>query len=542
MNSFFKITVFALVDIISSCSLPSVKLGEITDFYSNEKSTAFNNFNTKVDVDKINSYFDTLFDIVAKNSSYASTDMTFVNNFNDLIGSFYKVMDGITINRTKYFDTADGEYKKAYLNYYDTYFEILNKYHDLLEACYHSNYREPLFGNMSNQEIEEMIASYKTGEEEKQYTLALEEFSNDAEEIYSKDYQSSNYEDEMFELLVKYIGTAKDYASYLNVDYLNYIYKTDYDRNYTTKEALSFYEAIKTELVPAANTYKTKLDNIKLNSSEQKFINLLETYNFRYYQTDILPAIEDYVYSIEPLSKAYRNLWSNNGIYCFSNNDDSLGTAFTSYMRTKDQPILFFSKNYQEAYTFLHEFGHYTSYYCSEGARFPMDISEMDSQGNELIFTSYLQDNYEKYEISQNVVDYLGCSKVYSQLTSIVNCAYVSEMEQIAYNYDLNDKDGFFRKINEVCNSYGTIARKKYWWAPALCNFGYYISYATSSIGALQFYISSRSDYESAVNKYSKFIKRTNSSWTIDEITDSVGLLQIYSEDAVKYIAEYLKK
>ena len=99
-----------------------------------------------------------------------------------------------------------------------------------------------------------------------------------------------------------------------------------------------------------------------------------------------------------------------------------------------------------------------------------------------------------------------------------------------------------YRKIDDISSTYGDAVNKKYWWAPVLTSFGYYISYATSSIGALQFYINSRSDFSSAVNKYSKFVQRSGGGETIDEITSSVGLLTIYSEEAVQYVAEYAKK
>ena len=542
MNNIFRLTVFALVDIISSCSLPTVKLGEITDYYSNEKSESYLNLTVNFDKEELDSYFNKLFAAIRENSSYAYQDSEFVTNFNNMMSTFYKLIDSITINRTKYYDSGEASYKTAYHDSYDLYLETLSTYHDLLDAANHSNYKEVLFSGMSDKEIQDLIDSYETSEEEKQYTLTLEDYSNEANEIYKDYYFESEYEDKMFDLLVKYMKTANEYATYLGESYLEHVYKEDYDRNYTTQDAYNFYASVKSELVPAATLFSSKFEAMALNSSEKKYMNLLDSYNFRYYETDILPALENYVYSIEPLSNAYKNLWSDKGIYCFSNSNDSLGTAYTSYLRSKKQPILFFSKKYQDAFTFVHEFGHYTNAYCTKGGHDPMDISEIDSQANELLFASYLLENYEELGMSSNIVSYINVSQLNSQLRSIINCAYVSEMEQIAYSYDLSDKACFFRKIDEISSSYGSSVLKKYWWAPVLCSFGYYISYATSSIGALQFYINSRSDFSSAANKYSKFVQRKGTGDTIDEVTTSVGLLQIYSEEAVKYVAEYVKK
>ena len=544
MNNIFRITAFAIVDIISSCStMPAVKVGQITDRYSNERSAAYESLTPSVNEEKINSTLEELFAIIKENSPYASTNTTFVTKFNSFMSYFSDLIDGITIYRTRYYDTGENENRTKYTDCIDLYYSLIQNYHDLLDAAYKSNYRTVLFGDMSDEEIQDIIDSYESNEETKQYTLKLEEYSNDAEEIYRQSYKESNYVDSMYELLVKYMETAHAYGDYLGDNYLDYVYDNTYDRNYTTKDMHDFYSAVKNDLVPAATVYKAKIDSINLSSSDKKFITMLDSYNFRYYELDILPEIEEYVYSIDPLSTAYKNLWSNKGLYCFSNSENSLGSAFTTNIRSKSQPIMFFSRNYQDTFTFIHEFGHYANFYTTSGVHYPMDISEIDSQGNEMLFASFLLENYEKFEFSQELIEYINATKVYSQLNSIINCSFVSEMEETAYNYEnLSDKNAFLRKIDDVCDSYGGLAYKKYWWAPVLTNFGYYISYATSSIGALQLYVNSRNNYDDAVKSYIKFIRRACDTSTIDTITDAVGLLQIYGKDAVKYIADYIKK
>lgn len=541
VSKVFKVTVFALIDVISSCSLPKVNLGEITTYYSNEISASFQSLSDDVDFENIQSELDSLFLTIAENSQYAYQDQNFVRAFNSFMSDFKGIIDALYVSRTKYYADSSQDLKAKYYDIYDFYFTLLGQYHDLLENAYHSNYKEVVFGDMDDAEIQSVIDSYETTEESKEYQLTLDTYSNEAHEIYNTSYKDSDYEDKMYDLLVKYMKTAKDYASYLNEDYLNYVYKNTYDRNYLARDVSDFFDAVKTKLVPVVRNYKNKVDSISLNAQEQRKINYITKYNFRYYEIGMLKPLENYVYSTTVLSNAYKNLWSDKGLYYYSDSDDSLGTAYTAYIRSKNQPMLFFSKNYQDLFTFIHEFGHYTSFYCNSGDRSPMDISEIDSQANELLFASYLVENKADLDFTSNTIDYLEKSKVYEQLSNVAVCSYVAEMESIAYNYDLSDKDGFFRKINEIYNKYEGIGNKKYWWAPVLTSFGYYISYATSSVGALQIYINSKADFSNGMSQYANFLRKSSSLTTIDDYTNGAGLLKIYSSDAIDYIADYFR-
>ena len=57
---------------------------------------------------------------------------------------------------------------------------------------------------------------------------------------------------------------------------------------------------------------------------------------------------------------AYNNAFKY-GYYCFSDNNNSMGTAYEWNLNGMNDAVLFFSSNYQDVLSVVHEFGHYYS-------------------------------------------------------------------------------------------------------------------------------------------------------------------------------------
>ena len=534
MRKMKKIMILLILPFMSACTLFNYSLSTIQEFYSNEQSYKFSHFRTPTNIDETINNGNELIDFIKQDTNETNKFILGVNKF---FKSFTLVIDAIYITRTNYYATSNQEYRSEYFNLYDAY-QTLNeiRYNILLESS-KTNYKDIVFSDMTDEEINDILSRLYTNEDIANISSAMEEISSNAEEVYNQHYQSQEYESLMYDLLVEYKDLVSQYNELKNIDdYLSYSYENTYSRDYTPEHILPFYEAVKTNLVPVVNNYDIGDINV-LSQEDRTYLNNFEKVNFRNYSLNVIPSIESYIDLVKPLRSAYNRLWSS-GYYCFSDSDSSLGTAYTASLAYASEPILYFSKYYQNVFTFIHEFGHYTDAYYNGSDETAMDISEIHSQGNELLFASYLED-HKSLPISDEALDCLIRSQLKQMMRAIFYGTYVSEVEQYVFYNDISNKEETINQIHEINSNYGGIMDAKYCWAPILGSPAYYISYATSSIGALELYINSREDYGKAVNQYIGLIDRDEDENSISSLMNKTGLKPINSSSAVNYIAEY---
>ena len=538
MNLFTKAFSLLLVSILESCATSfNYQLKTIDSRYSNEKSRQYSNFKEPSNLDQLVDLGNEIIELI-KGDTYNRT--RYVNLANSFFGSFVGVIDTIYIRRTEYYANGTDSYKQKFQDIYSLYLELSELRYKILEESYHSEYRSALFGDMSDEDIEAILNRTYTDEEISEINRHFEDIANQAEELYNTSSSSSTYVDSMYNLFVEFKDVTLQFQNKTGVqDYLAYKYSNGYSRDYTPEEIRPFYTAVKEKLVPAIDSYSMPSKD-DFNDGERTYINFFNSANFRYSQLNLIPAIETYVKQLQPLNRSYNHLWSN-GYYCFSDSVSSLGSAFTIGLNEPNEPLLYFSRNYQDCLTFIHEFGHYVdSYYNEDSSSVPMDISEIHSQGNELLFASYLEDN-NPTNLSDRVLEYIVRDKVKDQATTVFAGAYVAEVEDYLLHNDISNKSETIAAIKNINQYYKDYINEKYCWAPMLSSSGYYISYATSSIGALELYVNSKEDYQNALSQYETILVGRDGELSIKGIIEKAGLKPIYSAETVEYIADYLK-
>ncbi|MBQ4382404.1 MAG: S-layer homology domain-containing protein [Oscillospiraceae bacterium] len=187
--------------------------------------------------------------------------------------------------------------------------------------------------------------------------------------------------------------------------------------------------------------------------------------------------------------------------------------AYTTYFSAYGAPFLFSEEDsgFSALSTMIHESGHYNNFYWQApiwtGESKSTDISEVHSQGLELLFTHWYNDYYKwDAEKAKNLV-------IDNILYAIVTGAAIDELERFAYSFegeltvtDMNEKWA------EICYRYGLYdspQEEGYEWVNVNHIFEvpfYYISYAISAAGAFPFWIESAYDYFGAVDDYLRFV------------------------------------
>ena len=183
----------------------------------------------------------------------------------------------------------------------------------------------------------------------------------------------------------------------------------------------------------------------------------------------------------------------------------------------------------------IHEFGHYSAD-LTFGSITSLDLAEVQSQGNEMMFMAYLQENNL---IDEDIVD----SYVYNEIwnitsTVLVGCA-INELEQYAYTQTFT-QDSLESKWNEIQTRYGFesgSSSSDYMYRVLLNYHVYYISYAVSALASLQIYAKSLVSLTDAKTAYNSICKKESKNERFLDSLTNAGLGSIFEESSYQLIA-----
>ena len=220
-------------------------------------------------------------------------------------------------------------------------------------------------------------------------------------------------------------------------------------------------------------------------------------------------------------------------------------TAYTWYVYSTGTPILVFGGDdeYQDAFTFIHEFGHYYQFVHNKLLSVPMDHDETQSQGDEMLFLAWLKANMpqgvgEGFEI-------LELEQLLNMLGSIIMSTAVDELEYLAYTgaTEFNGqaiptvKMSNGERVTDYATLYTLIMQSywkditswfntSYWMYVTFGSPAYYISYAMSALPCIELYAKAGNDgLDAARESYLKLFTFSSNQDFVEE--DSFGDLYV---------------
>lgn len=493
-------------------------------------------------------HFNTNFDYEALNLARNKVQQVIENKGNTLqitnaVREFTRLHDELNEKylfiMTLYYGSASA-YQAKYIKAMNAINEDVIFYESLKEKAAHSSddVKYFFFNTLNDEEIQRQIGSSSVQQEITKLDAELTEISDDFSIYFSSldSYKTPEAFDVAVEAYVNYVKKANQLANLGNcTNYLDYAYANIYNRDYSPQQGLAFAKNLK-ESLSSVNLQNINPLSEKDGSPDYVKLNGLIEKNFNNNYCDGAELFDSYAdYMGKGFKESYNDLWRD-GYYYFSSAADSLGTAYVLYDPSVNYQIAFFSKENQNISSVVHEFGHYFALHKNSvnyGESY--DILETHSQANEYVFANYVKNNYQN-KFAKAYGDY----SLIDDLSYLVDFSFIIEVENYAYNAPDLTKESLGEFINNLSEEYKNLnipATTNYWMYPCICSAAYYISYATSSLEAMQFYVM---DLETSKNTYFNFCLDTSKKTMVEKWTNA-GLKSPFEKEASELIINYIQ-
>lgn len=449
---------------------------------------------------------------------YIHTMLTYILLQNSADPDNEKIADEVMYMQEMYY-TATDEYWNA------MHAMAVSPYASLMEEVYHpdfiSDFRE--------------YEPVEDGSELEAYS-AENALINEYYRLMAQDEMDCDAVGKVFIDLVELRRASVDGSGWYD-NYAEYAYESLYGRDYTPEDVQAVWQGAKEYIVPVMCRYADGIyDGVDLlmssnavDYSSAAIINNMDR---------ILPRVSSELYTAFRYMVDYR--------LCDIGHDPrKANTGYTTMLYYLNEPYIF-NAAYDEFYDYtdmFHEFGHFVNYfYTMSDLLFGLsdnDLSELQSQGMELMFTHYYDDIFGEY--ADAALGYLLLNMIYS----IVDGALYDEFQQRVYAED----NLTVERINEIyAGLYGEYGYEPYdgyetEWMSVSHNFEtpfYYISYAVSAVGALELYKLMDDDWERGLDKFLTMLAMDTEIYYYSGALDEAGLSDIFDPGTYSAIAGQL--
>lgn len=363
-----------------------------------------------------------------------------------------------------------GKMQSEYANLFDE--EVLSKE---MEAAYQlSIERSKLVDAYYSQEdnITVMVDGKEKGIIEilTSNTLSREDKMNYYDEWYT------TYNQKVGEIFLELVRIDNQVAVLEGYDsYAAYMYDS-YERDYGLEDSKVFIEHVKA-LVP--KIYKSISE--KTETAQYS----LQSYSYKNEESLLGSIKEHFINRYEALGEAYDYLIKYK-LYDISTRDNKLSGGLTVYFDSYQEPFILINyvNPYQTALTFIHEFGHYFSYFEIGEHKGGLDLDETYSQAMELLAMPYSGAILEDEQLEDAAQIYT----ISSLLRAIIEgCLYEEFLEQVYENPNQTVQE-LNERYTKIAEEYGIRVDGRDW-CQVPHNYEmpfYYFSYGISAVAALE--------------------------------------------------------
>ena len=290
-------------------------------------------------------------------------------------------------------------------------------------------------------------------------------------EYYSEAF-FSGYGRKMEEVFVDLIEVRQEIAEYAGYEsYPEFAYDFYFYRDYTPKQAVSYLEEIRRELVPLYE----KLDS---SAWDAAYVECSEEETFAY--------VKELAEAVGGTAKYAFRLLDGAGLYDISYGENKYSASYEVFLFSYYTPYIFIcpSMGGRDKLTFAHEFGHFCSDYAAGGSVAGVDVAEIFSQGLEYLSLCYCADTEALTELK--MADSLSVFVEQSAYAAFEHAVYALEGEELT----VENVRGLYQ---DICDGFGFGAfgrdSRDYVLIPHFyISPLYVISYVVSNDAAMQIY------------------------------------------------------
>ena len=369
-------------------------------------------------------------------------------------------------------------------------------------------------------------------------------------------------------LYEEFVGLKTQLAQLAGYDnYLEYAYASEYGRDYTPDEAVEMRSYVKEHLVDvfkAVQNGSLAAKSPEVGSEAAAYLAAFKSYSV--FDSAIASnVIKDYFKVMNSTSYEKEIDFYHHANELFKNGNYFQGSyqgAYSYWIPAQQATILYFGPtSYSASFTFVHEFGHYYNNIYNPNASISLDLDEVHSQGNEMMFLSYLEDVLPK-EVLRGMYAKLYYGQLEDMLNVIMIASAVDEFEYCVYNgvnpagvATTYTKDNYDSLFISILSTYGIGTNSSnYWRQVAIRSAGYYISYAMSALPCVELLsVAETEGFNAAKDVYFKFFTFTDdennfvldsdgdkvATLTFAETLEYVGLHSVFDEGMYTYISNY---
>ncbi len=432
----------------------------------------------------------------------------------ELEAQFYHITTQSTVAYILYcIDQSDEALSDAYL--FSS--ELSSRaYADYMELCREidesaSPYREVFFSDWTESEIEEMrLYRGEIAElQEKNDRILVEyreldekEFDDGTAEYYLQTVQNLNR--------IAALQGYDDYYAYANEK----VYLRDYDAEQTAVLRTNIVKYFMPLYEKTYNDFYSGFQSLSVKAQGE-----FQKLCFNGYDTLPVNYVQNYLAALPADMGAAMNDLFTSDRAVFAVGDSSYEGAFTATLYEQEEAVCYFGPGYQDSFTVIHELGHYYAAQFNAEEDMLLDLAEVHSQGNEMLFSIALQSEISAavYEV---LLDYVLCDL----LSTVIICAVVDEFEMLVYqNADKITKpvEQLDMIMDHVLEGYGGAEyfcsafadAYTYWRYVTIESPVYYISYAVSAIVSVQLYAEAKLDFENACEIYRHLVEEPAESF-----------------------------
>lgn len=322
-------------------------------------------------------------------------------------------------------------------------------------------------------------------------------------------------------------------------DYAAYGYLNEYGRDFTPQEIQAYFDAVKKYIAPLA----AQIDQITDNAVDDFYFSGPEAqaiYNGDYTGQDTLDYIESCLKKLSPeLVESFQYMRKHN-LYDITAGAGKDTGAYTFILEGYGAPYMFSSPSgYMGDFsTIVHEFGHYNNWYWHptgwNDVSANTDISEVHSQGMELLFSQFYEDFFGK-EGGELALDILM-----DDITTyaIVYGAFFGELELYTHTTPGVTYEDICDKFDQLSEAYMLEDPMDWQTLPHLTVQPlYYVSYSVSAAGAATFWLEAQeTGYDKALDEYLSFVA-LDPSMGFQEQFETIGLPNPLSTEFIIQLA-----
>ena len=461
-----------------------------------------------------------------------------------------------------YCDMDNAELEERYTYMMDYYTAVIAKFYTLSRPFYDSCYREFYYYGMTDEEINSFLFDSDALSNEEYTKLKNRNDAIEAEivALSEKELQSG---DKVPLLYAEFVANNNKMAEILGYNnYLEYAYENVYSRDYTYQEVAKLSDYFKTYIAPAFDHVYDRFD--RLTGYTQEDLDEYRSQVANPFFEDLAgnTTVNDYIdllaFTSNPdkqitFSDEFNKLCGDGNLF----RGDYDG-AFVTTITSVNLPIAYFGPGYDDPFTIVHEFGHFMNEVYNEGEYDQSyDLLEMHSQGDELLYLAFLEE--QMTEMAYTLVE---TQQLVNMLYVVMAGVTVDNFEQAIYlneydgkNADIIMEDGaitydeYDLLYSSICADYGVTTEALlagYWrYGMTITSPCYYISYSVSAISVLQLYeMAGTEGFDAAKDAYLKLFTYTDENPELD--TEGVllyaGLYSFNDEQLYKELAEALGK